>query len=79
MQLFEYYYDLGVHGYCTRPLAINTEEISDFHETDDVDRGYRDAVKISLKNGRTYNVKGTYNKILGMIANEARYREIEKT
>ncbi len=67
IQLNEYYYDSRAYGYCTRPLAINTEEISDFHETDDVDRGYCAAVKISLKNGRTYNVKGTYNEILEAI------------
>ena len=67
IQLHEYYYDSRAYGYCTRPLAINTEEISDFHETDDVDRGYCVAVKISLKNGRTYNVKGTYNEILEAI------------
>ena len=67
IQLQEYYYDLRAHGYGTRPLAINTEEISDFHETDDVDRGYRAAIKISLKNGRTYNVKETYKEILEMI------------
>lgn len=67
IQLHEYYYNTYCHGYITRPLAINTDEISDFHETDEVDRGYVDAVKISLKNGRTYNVKETYNKILEAI------------
>ena len=63
IKLNELYYDSYCHGYLTRPLAINTEEISDFHETDDVDRGYRSAVKISLKNGRTYNVRETYEEI----------------
>jgi uncharacterized protein YlzI (FlbEa/FlbD family) len=54
-------------GYLTRPLVVNAEEISDFHETNDVDRGYCQAVKLSLKNGRTYNVKESYEKILEMI------------
>ena len=67
VKLNEYYYDLNVHGYGTRPLVVNVDEISDFHDTDDIDRGYRSAVKISLKNGRTYNVKGTYNDILEAI------------
>jgi uncharacterized protein YlzI (FlbEa/FlbD family) len=54
-------------GYQTRPLAVNVDEISDFHETNDVDRGYCDAVKILLKNGRAYNVKESYEKIMEMI------------
>lgn len=65
--LNEYYYDLRYHGYGTRPLVVNVDEISDFHDTDDVDGGYRSAVKISLKNGRTYNVKETYDDILKKI------------
>ena len=64
IQLHEYYYD---RGYCTRPLAINIDEISDFHDTNEVDRGYVSAVKISLKNGRTYNVKESYKEILEKI------------
>lgn len=67
IKLTEYYYDSHAYGYCTRPLVINTEEISDFHETDDVDRGYRSAVKISLKNGGVYNVKESCGEILGAI------------
>ena len=67
IQLHEYYYDTHCHGYITRPLALNAEEISDFHATDEVDRGYIDAVKISLKNGRTYYVKETYKEILEKI------------
>ena len=67
IQLHEYYYDTDCHGYITRPLAINTDEISDFHETNDVDRGYVDAVKISLKNGRTYNVRESYKEIMEKI------------
>ena len=64
IKLNEWYYDLQCHGYLTRPLAVNVDEISDFHDTDDVDRGYCKAVKISLKNGRTYNVKESYKEIL---------------
>ena len=67
IQLHEYYYDRYDRGYCTRPLAINIDEISDFHDTDEVDRGYVSAVKISLKNGRTYNVKESYKEILEVI------------
>lgn len=67
IQLNEWFYDSHCHGYMTRALAVNTDEISDFHETDDVDRGYCQAVKISLKNGRTYNVKETYDDILKKI------------
>ena len=67
IQLHEYYYDTHCHGYITRPLAINTDEISDFHDTDEVDRGYCDAVKISLKNGRTYDVKESYKEIMEKI------------
>lgn len=64
IQLDEWYYHSSMCGYKTRPLVINVDEISDFHETDDVDRGYKDAVKISLKNGRTYNVKETVKEII---------------
>ena len=68
IQLNEWYYHGNMCGYQTRPLIINTEEISDFHETID-DRGYCEyvTVTISLKNGRTYNVKETYKEILEMI------------
>lgn len=68
IQLNEWYYHSSMCGYQTRPLIINADEISDFHETDDVDRGYRAAVKISLKNGRTYNVKGTVDEIVAKIS-----------
>jgi hypothetical protein len=67
IKLNEWYYDLHCRGYLTRPLVVNADEISDFHDTDDVDRGYRNAVKISLKNGRVYNVKETCKEILEMI------------
>lgn len=67
IKLNEWYYDSYCHGYGTRPLAVNVDEISDFHDTDDVDRGYRSAVKISLKNGRVYNVKESYGEILEAI------------
>lgn len=67
IQLNEWYYHSSMCGYQTRPLVINTEEISDFHETQDIDRGYCKAVKISLKNGRTYNVKESYKEILEII------------
>lgn len=67
IQLNEWYYDSYCHGYLTRSLAVNVDEISDFHDTDDVDRGYRNAVKISLKNGRVYNVKESYEEILEAI------------
>ena len=64
IQLHEWYYHSSMCGYQTRPLAVNTEEISDFHETREIDRGYCNAVKISLKNGRTYCVKESYKEIL---------------
>ena len=67
IKLNEWYYDLCCHGYVTRPAVINTDEISDFHATDEIDRGYVEAVKISLKNGRVYCVKETYQEILEMI------------
>ena len=67
IQLNEWYYHSSMCGYQTRPLVVNVDEISDFHETNDVDRGYCDAVKISLKNGRIYNVKETYKEILEAI------------
>lgn len=67
IKLNEWYYHSSMCGYQTRPLIVNVEEISDFHETNDIDRGYTEAVKISLKNGRTYNVKETCEEILEMI------------
>lgn len=63
IQLNEWYYHSSMCGYQTRPLVVNLDEISDFHETNDVDRGYCKAVTISLKNGNTYNVKETVKDI----------------
>lgn len=67
IKLNEWYYHSSMCGYQTRPLIVNVEEISDFHETSDVDRGYCRAVKLSLKNGRTYNVKESCREILEAI------------
>lgn len=67
IQLNEWYYHSSMCGYQTRPLIVNVDEISDFHETNDVDRGYCEATKISLRNGKTYNVKESYKKIMEMI------------
>ena len=67
IQLHAYYYDTHCHGYIIRPLVLNIDEISDFHDTNEVDRGYIDAVKISLKNGSTYNVKETCKEIMEKI------------
>jgi len=54
---------MSYNTFCERRDFLN----SDFHDTDEVDRGYVDAVKISLKNGRTYNVKESYTEIMRMI------------
>lgn len=67
IRLNEWYYHSSMCGYQTRPLIVNVNEISDFHETNDMGTGYYQAVKISLKNGRTYNVKETYKEILEAI------------
>lgn len=62
IRLNEWYYHSSMCGYQTRPLAVNVDEISDFRETNDIDSC--NAVKISLKNGRTYCVKESYKEIL---------------
>lgn len=65
IKLNEWYYHSSMCGYQTRPLIVNVEEISDFHETNDVNNCR--AVKLSLKNGRTYNVKESCREILEAI------------
>lgn len=63
IQLHEYYYDSRCCGYQTKLTAVNTDEISDFHETVDPYHNI-DGVTLSLKNGRTYQVKESYKEIM---------------
>lgn len=65
--LNEWYYHGNGCGYQTKPVAVNTDEISDVNEVRDPYHN-TDGSVVNLKNGRHYNVKEDFNKIMGMLA-----------
>lgn len=66
IMLNEWYYHNSQCGYQTRPLAINVDEISEIHETNDPYHNI-DGCFISLKNGKYYNVKEGFLDVMNRI------------
>ena len=68
IQLHEIYHDTHAHGYLTRPVACNIDEISDVRQGEHPDYySHQDCSVISLKNGRVYVVKENYHEIITKI------------
>lgn len=65
--LNEWYYHNSICGYRTKPVAVNTDEISDVNEVIDPYHN-KDGSAVNLKNGRHYNVKEEFREVMKMIA-----------
>lgn len=72
--LNEWYYHSSTCGYQTKPVAVNTDEISDVNEVRDPYHN-TDGSAVNLKNGRHYNVKEELREVMEMIAKAERREE----